>query len=128
MLWEVEIVNQDADLERRRVADEYDLLTHSGAGGDILARTSRGYLLQGSLDREQVHRLAEELLVDPVAEVGTLRPADANGAIHAENSVTVLLKPGVMDPVAMSLLQAAAQLGENFTYRRGAHAIIGHVN
>ena len=63
MLWEVEILPKGTDLERKRVGEEYDLLTHAGHGGTLatksgpvtlppgetaIARTSRGYFLIGA--------------------------------------------------------------------------------
>src|SRR5260221_13502242 len=111
MLWEVEIFTKGPDSERLRVAEEYDLLTHSHAGADAVQKTSRGFLLQGSLQREHVKQLAAELLVDAVAESGAIHATNANGEIECAGAATVLLKPGVMDPVAMSVIQTARQLG-----------------
>jgi phosphoribosylformylglycinamidine synthase len=109
MLWEVEIQPKGHDAERDRVAEEYDLLTHSHGGQGLVGRTARGYLLEGELTREQVERLTAELLVDPLAESGRIGAlgelADGKGA------ATVLLKPGVMDPVALSVVDAARDLG-----------------
>jgi phosphoribosylformylglycinamidine synthase subunit PurSL len=117
MLWEVEIFSKGPDAELLRVAEEYDLLTHAGHGGSLLAgaavvqKTSRGFLLQGKLQREQVEQLVNELLVDQVAETGAIHGANAHGEIASGGPATVLLKPGVMDPVAMSVIQTARQLG-----------------
>ncbi|MBM3994088.1 MAG: phosphoribosylformylglycinamidine synthase subunit PurL [Planctomycetes bacterium] len=110
MLWEVEIVTKGPDAERLRVEDEYALLTHAGAA-NLIAKTSRGFLLLGELTREHVEVLANELLVDHVAEAGAIRGTDVRGAIASDGAATVLLKPGVMDPVAMSVIQTAQQLG-----------------
>lgn len=109
MLWEVEIRPLGKDGERERVCDEFDLLTHSERGGDLVAASSKGFLLEGeSLTREQAEQLAVALLIDTVVETGLVtevgKPLDGN-------AYTVLLKPGVMDPVADSVLQAAADLG-----------------
>src|ERR1043166_8883915 len=106
MLWEVEIFTKGTDAERSRVAEEYALLTHTSGDG-IVQKTSRGFLLQGILNRAQVERLMNDLLVDPVAESGTTKGADNAGRIECGGAETVLLKPGVMDPVAASVLQTA---------------------
>ncbi|MSQ95708.1 MAG: phosphoribosylformylglycinamidine synthase subunit PurL [Gemmataceae bacterium] len=112
MLWEVEIFPQGPDAERLRVAEDYGLLTHEGQiGADALLKTSRGFLLQGELERDQVEQLASELLVDPVAETGTIHGTNGSGEIECAAAATVLLKPGVMDPVAMSVIQTSRQLG-----------------
>lgn len=75
-------------------------------------RSSRVYLLSGQLNRSAVERLADELLVDPVAETGTL----AAGLSARENtapSIEVHYRPGVMNPAALSTLDAARRLLRN---------------
>ncbi|HMF11102.1 MAG TPA: phosphoribosylformylglycinamidine synthase, partial [Gemmataceae bacterium] len=108
MLWEVEILPKLHDPERDRVAAEFDIFTHSQRGRELIARTSRGYLLEGELSREDVARLTDELLVDPLVESAKIGPLNAPG----ESALaTVLPKPGVMDPVALSVVEAARDLG-----------------
>jgi phosphoribosylformylglycinamidine synthase len=68
MLWEIEIQPQGSDLERERVCEEYDLLTHSRQGHTLISRSARGYLVEGDLDVGQAATLVRELLVDPLAE------------------------------------------------------------
>jgi phosphoribosylformylglycinamidine synthase len=126
MLWEIEIRPRGHDPERLRVCEEYDLLTHAGHGGTIatprgpvelppgdkaIAGTARGYFLQGNLSQEQVERLARELLVDPLVETARAVGETAEGHIPCGGPATVLLKPGVMDPPAMSVQNAAHDLG-----------------
>ena len=137
MLWEVEIQPRGDDPELARVCDEYDLLTHAGRGAslstaagtlplppgrEVIARTSRGYLLLGRLSQSQAERLTTDLLVDPLTETFQLRGADASGDIPCGGPATVLLKPGVMDPVAQSVLDTAREMGVPvdavFTFRR----------
>src|SRR5262245_28179461 len=117
MLWEIEI-RPRGDAERRRVCDEFNLLTH-GQGSPVAA-SARGYLLEGDLSRDQAERLLNELLLDPLVETGKL------GALNEPRGrdclATVLFKPGVMDPAALSVVEAARDLGiavESVrTYRR----------
>ncbi|MEZ6142693.1 MAG: hypothetical protein R3B84_19195 [Zavarzinella sp.] len=119
MIWEVEIHPNLKDTERERVCDEFDLLTHSERGGDLVKASSRGFLLEGEITRQAVERFCHDLLVDPVvenvrvSEVGT--PPDGH-------CYTVLLQPGVMDPVSQSVLQAGSDLGISLqavrTFRR----------
>ncbi len=109
MLWEIEIRPRGNDPERGRVADEFDLLTHSGRGASLVTGTARGYLLEGGLDRPQAERLLAELLLDPLAETARLR--GVGGPAAPDGFATVLLKPGVMDPVAASVVAAARDLG-----------------
>ncbi len=108
MLWEVEIRPLGRDGERDRVAAEFDLLTHSARGADAVNASARGFLLEGELSEQQAARLAADLLVDPLVETETLRPI---GAPASEVVYTVVLKPGVMDPVSESVLKAARDLG-----------------
>src|SRR5881275_2061731 len=119
MLWEVEIRPLGKDAERERVCDEFDLLTHSTRGADLVRSSARGFLIEGYLDRDAAHRLATELLVDSVVETFTLSEV---GAPRGDDAVTVLLKPGVMDPVSESVLAAALDLGQPLeavrTFRR----------
>lgn len=120
-LWEIDIhpASGEADGAGLRVARAAREL---GLADDLHVAAVRGFLFQGAgLDAGGVARLANELVADRVVEtpvfaaVGDPRlvepparlPANSNG-VH---TVTVLLKPGVMDPVAQSTLAAAADLG-----------------
>src|SRR3954465_6803192 len=119
MLWEVEIRPLGRDAERERVCDEFDLLTHSSRGADLVKSSARGFLIEGYLDRDAAGKLATELLVDSVVESFQLAEV---GHANGEPTVTVLLKPGVMDPVSESVLAAALDLGQPLeavrTFRR----------
>jgi phosphoribosylformylglycinamidine synthase II len=113
MLWEVDIypANGQPDLAGQRVAaDAADL----GLSADVRIGAARGYLLQGKLDREQISRLADELLVDNVVERWVSgRPGNASLSdppAGFDRLIHVLPKPGVMDPVAQSALAAIADL------------------
>jgi len=111
MLWEVEIRPLGRDVERERVCDEFDLLTHAMRGGDLIAASARGYLIEGELDRADIERLLREVLLDPLVETGTVAPPGT----HSQPSYTVWLKPGVMDPVAQTVLEATKLLGLSVT-------------
>jgi phosphoribosylformylglycinamidine synthase len=117
MLWEIEILPKKGDPDLDRVCEEYELLTHSKVARDLVRGSSRGYLLESELGRDKVERLMVELLVDPLVEVPRLTQLD-NPASHSENgsrSLTVLLKPGVTDPVAMTVIEAARNFGIQLT-------------
>src|SRR5262249_39336637 len=113
MLWEIEIQPKGHDLERDRVHDEYALLTHAASARGLLQRSARGYLLEGDLSGDQAERLLTHLLVDPLVETGRLASLEGMKGNRAgeDPMVTVLLKPGVMDPVALSVVDAARDLG-----------------
>jgi len=106
MLWEVEIRPLGRDGERERVCDEFDLLTHAQRGGDLVTASARGVLLEGELTEADALRLAAEVLVDPLVETGLVRA----GGGSSELAYTVLLKPGVMDPVAQTVLDVCRML------------------
>jgi phosphoribosylformylglycinamidine synthase subunit PurSL len=116
MLWEIDIHPANGERDRsgeRMVAAAREL----GFADDLRIAAARGYLVQGELDRAAVERLARALLADVVVEravVGAVGESRLNEApVSSENaqSVTVLFKPGVMDPVAQSALSAAADVG-----------------
>jgi phosphoribosylformylglycinamidine synthase len=121
MIWEVEILPKGRDAGRERAAADLDLLTQAGNGGAVFAKSSRGYLLEGRLTREQAQQLADRLLVDALVEEGRLGSLSEHLG-NAGSVATVLLKPGVMDPAAQSVQDAARDLGISVdavrTYRR----------
>jgi phosphoribosylformylglycinamidine synthase len=113
MLWEIEILPNHADPETARVNQEVALLTHTSATPVALA--SRGFLLEGELAKEDAERIAKDLLADSLVETG--RVGELNAFTHAQTNgkrlaafATVLLKAGVMDPVAASVELAARDL------------------
>jgi phosphoribosylformylglycinamidine synthase len=109
MLWEVLIRPLGRDNELARVTEEYALLAHRPEARTVLTASGRGYLLEGStLDGADVERLCQDLLVDPLVEKHTVAPL---GSDETDRFATVLLKPGVMDPVALSVVEAARDLG-----------------
>jgi len=108
MLWEIEIQPKGPDPERERVAEEYNLLNHSQVGARLITGSARGYLLEGDLTLPQAERLAVELLVDSLVETGRVAPL--NGIESGPRVATILLKPGVMDPAALSVVEAARDL------------------
>jgi phosphoribosylformylglycinamidine synthase len=121
------------DRAAERVADAAREL---GLAANLRVAAARGFLLQGaSLRRDHVERLASQLLADTVVERAVVGPvgderlndcslraadrrgdsgdptADSESPRSALQCVTVLFKPGVMDPVALSVRAAAADLG-----------------
>jgi phosphoribosylformylglycinamidine synthase subunit PurSL len=124
MLWEIDIHPAPGQPDRagERIAAAARELR---LADDLHVATARGFLVQSeALQRAQLERLANELLADIVVEQAVIgRAGDAqlsqppnsqSGAdVGGRNRqvVTVLLKPGVMDPVAQSAVAAAAELG-----------------
>jgi phosphoribosylformylglycinamidine synthase len=111
MHWEIELSPKGHDPESARVAEEYDLLTHSRQGANLVQRATRGYLIEGDLTDQQARHLLNQLLVDAVAETAHLSGSDyLQAGADGGAAVTVLLKPGVMDSTAQSVHDAAREL------------------
>ena len=108
MLWEIDILPKGPDGELARVGADYQLLTNRPIPAGIVG-TARGYLLEGDLDLKQVRSLANDLLVDPLVENWACNPLPLGlGKPFETLRWTVMLKPGVMDPVAQSVVTALA--------------------
>jgi phosphoribosylformylglycinamidine synthase len=139
MLWEVDIYpaeGQPNRLAAQVAGDAADL----GLAAELAVTAAYGYLIQGELSGDQVRRIADGLLADRVVERTVAAPvgdavlaqlpaglapertphAPRDGARHAERDeyggggpwlVHVLPKPGVMDPVAQSVVAAIADFG-----------------
>jgi phosphoribosylformylglycinamidine synthase len=114
MLWEVDIYPADGQPDRaaRSIAAEAADL---GVAKNLPVTAASGYLIQGDLSRDDVERLARELLADPVVERAVVAPvgdaALATAPQPGGRLVQVLPKLGVMDPVAQSTLAAIGDFG-----------------
>ncbi len=75
------------------------------------------YFIEGRLDEKQLHRLAFELLSDPVTqkvewrEIGDALQENLFSGGPMVSLVEVALRPGVTDPVAEQIVRAAHVLG-----------------
>lgn len=114
MLWEVDIYPSEGQPDRAArsvAADAADL----GLAENLPVAAASGYLIQGNLSRDEIERLARELLADPVVERSVVA-AVGDAALAAapdgcSRLVHVLPKPGVMDPVAQSTFSAIDDFG-----------------
>ncbi len=119
MLWEIDIHPQQdlPDHEARRVlagAAEIGILE------SLTVSSARGFLVEGpTLEASQANQLAAELFADgmvertvaaPIGDQSLLASPIGNGSQDG-TLVHVLLKPGVMDPVAQSAETAARDFG-----------------
>ena len=118
MLWEIDI-HPDTELidrEAKRVADE---AAEKGIASGLQIRSARGFLVEShTLDQEQAQKLAAELFADQVVEQYVVAPVGSAELLQpckpqkSKNSLLqVLLKPGVMDPVAQSAEPAVQDFG-----------------
>ena len=120
MLWEIDLHPRAGlpDLDADGVADDVIALR---LAQKVRVASSRGYLVQGpELSPERIERLARELFADTVAEDYQLgqvsdaklaAPPERISAGEGTQLVQVLLKPGVMDPVAQSAEAAVRDFG-----------------
>jgi phosphoribosylformylglycinamidine synthase II len=118
-LWEIDIYpapGQPDLLGRGVAADATDL----GFGNQLDIEIGRGFLLEGDLTQQQVDRLARELLADHVVEQSVVAPVGDPMLARSPRSpearkqpqlVHILPKPGVMDPVAQSAMNAIRDFG-----------------
>ena len=109
MNWEIEVRNSAAgrDVHGKDVLHQVRDL---GLRSVDAVESARLFYLDTPAPRADVDRIAGELLADPVVE----RYAVWNGGARPQDPrpvVVVRRKPGVMDPVAISALQAIADMG-----------------
>ncbi|MEM7475127.1 MAG: phosphoribosylformylglycinamidine synthase subunit PurL [Planctomycetota bacterium] len=105
-LWEIDVrpANGQSDVVGAGLAAEARDL---GLDDNLSISAAHGFLLQGDLTAEQAQQAADRLLADPIVESTTVAPVgDTQLASGSGQLVHVLPKPGVMDPVALSTLQA----------------------
>ncbi len=113
MLWEIDVHPSAGQPDR----DAERLIDAAAAIGITIAAaaTARGYLIESdSVGPEAARRIADALLVDGVVERGVIaRVGDPklSKSTFDGQMITVLLKPGVMDPASQSAEQAIGELG-----------------
>lgn len=113
-LWEIDVhpAAGESDVVANNLATAASDL---GLSPELAIAAARGYLLQGGLSDAHAQQAAAELLADAVTEqttiarVGQAQLSAPRGEL--DQLVHVLPKPGVMDPVAQSTLQALQDMG-----------------
>jgi phosphoribosylformylglycinamidine synthase subunit PurSL len=118
MLWQIDIYPKPGEPNRAGAdvaAQSHDL----GLADGIQCIAAHGFLVEGDLSRDQIDRIARDLLVDSVVEVPRIgatrddllsQPPEGDGKQNDYRLVHVLPKPGVMDPVAQSAETAIRDL------------------
>ncbi|MFO0425903.1 MAG: phosphoribosylformylglycinamidine synthase subunit PurL [Planctomyces sp.] len=108
MLWEVEIrpVAGQPDHEGNRVLAS---ARSQGIAGLTEVLSARSFLIEGDISEADVHRVAADMLCDPVVECFQMHrlPDDSDGTAHSmqRRQISVLLHPGVTDSVADNALK-----------------------
>lgn len=114
MLWEVEVRSLQAEDDGPARSLMGELTSHAITEE---VQTSRVFLLDGDLSSGDVESIARKLLVDTSVESSQIHQPNA---MRASFCLTVLPKPGVMDPAAASVEGIAADLGfKNVQVRTG---------
>ncbi len=116
MLWEIDLHPSKGQVDReaqRVAADVADLGIVDGIADSLEICSARGFLIESpSLDAAQAEQLATELFADQMVDrVVCARVGDAALSGPKGQLLQVLLKPGVMDPVAQSAETAARDFG-----------------
>jgi phosphoribosylformylglycinamidine synthase len=103
--WRVEVF-------RRPAYDDPDgthalaALRELGLGSVERVRLGRGYLLPAELERAALDAVCASLLVDPVIDEARVHAPGAAPPARPAHRILVARKPGVMDPVALTLERA----------------------
>ncbi len=111
MLWQIEI-RPKSQFPDRGAAELTAQAAELGLARSLVCATAHGFLVEGPLSRQQIDRVAAELLVDTIVEQSRVLDAATAAASTAPGriEINVLPKPGVMDPVAQSAEQAICDL------------------
>ncbi len=108
--WHVQVLPRSAKLDghgRDVLAD----IRHVGLEHIEGVRSSKLYLFDGRLSEQHVTMLAERLLADPVAETFVCRRGLSSREGESD-AIEVQRLPGVMNPVAMSVMEASLAILE----------------
>jgi phosphoribosylformylglycinamidine synthase subunit PurSL len=108
--WRVEVFRQDT-FDDPEGTHALSAVRELGIETLERVRLGRGYLLPPDLDREQVERIASQLLADPVIDQARIIEPGAQPPPVDAQRILVARKPGVMDPVAQTLTAALAKSG-----------------
>ncbi|MBF0570854.1 MAG: phosphoribosylformylglycinamidine synthase subunit PurL [Candidatus Omnitrophica bacterium] len=109
MIWRVEVKQKDGifDPIGKSIARDINDLK-LGEVTDV--RVVSVFLLEGSVSREEVKRIGDELLIDPIVEQYSF---DLKGPLQSAacHVVEIAYNPGVMDPVEASTIKGIRDLG-----------------
>jgi len=109
MIWRVEIKQKDGVPDSVGTSIARDI-TDLRIGEVSQVRVVSVFLLEGPISREEVKRIGDELLVDPVVEQYSFDlKLPLQSATH--HVVEIAYNPGVMDPVEASTLKGIRDLG-----------------
>jgi len=110
LLYRVEVSIKDRFRDPKGEGLQKDILD-LGIASVEQARVSDVYLIKGDLGENEVRRICEELLVDPVVEEYSYHEASARLSYRGAHAVEVAYNPGVIDPVEESIRKGIRDLG-----------------
>jgi len=93
-------------------------------------QSGRVFLIEADFNKDFAKRIAEELLTDPVCEQYIIGRSGPPAGLAKATLVEIHLKSGVTDPVAESVTNAIADMGQNVTVVRTArkYALFGQLS
>jgi len=108
MIWRVEVKQKDGVLDPIGKSVARDIVD---LGMDVSqVRVVAVFLLEGAISRDEVKRVCDELLIDPVVEQYSFDlKLPLQSATH--HVVEIAYNPGVMDPVEASTIKGIRDLG-----------------
>jgi phosphoribosylformylglycinamidine synthase II len=109
MQWKIEVWGKEEYVDAAGESARKDL-EDIGYSSVERVKVGRIYRLIGEVDREEIERIASELLRDPVTETGYCQESAyrSSGSLRV---VEIAYNPGVMDTVAQSTMKAIKDLG-----------------
>ena len=109
MIWRIEVKQKQGflDPQGRSIARD---IADLGAGEPSEVKIVCVYLLEGDISRDQIKRIGDELLIDPIVEEYSF---DLKLPLQSANHhvVEIAYNPGVMDPVEASTIKGIRDLG-----------------
>jgi phosphoribosylformylglycinamidine synthase len=109
MIWRVEVKQKDGVFDPLGQSIAKDI-TDLGVGEAAQVRVVSVFLLEGAISREEIKRIGDELLIDPIVEQYSFDlKLPLQSADH--HVVEIAYNPGVMDPVEASTLKGIRDLG-----------------
>jgi phosphoribosylformylglycinamidine synthase II len=109
LIWRIEVKQKQGflDPQGRSIARD---IADLGAGEPSEVKIVCVYLLEGDISRDQIKRIGDELLIDPIVEEYSF---DLKLPLQSANHhvVEIAYNPGVMDPVEASTIKGIRDLG-----------------
>ena len=109
MIWRVEVKQKDGIFDPIGQSIARDI-AELGLGEVSQVRVVSVFLLEGNISRDEIKRIGDELLIDPIVEQYSfdLKLPLQSAAHHV---VEIAYNPGVMDPVEASTIKGIRDLG-----------------